>query len=300
MYNRLLDAFIKTAESGSFTKASSSLFLSPTAIMKQVNALEDHLGLRLLERTPSGVALTDAGRSLYNDAKFIISYSEAAIERAREVSSAQKVFRVGTSILNPAKPFVDLYYRLAGAFSDYKLSLIPFEDDHEGIVSEVEKLGAKFDFLVGICDSRTWLSHADFIQLGRYRKMVSVPRGHRLADRKRISVSDLSGETLMMVPEGDSGVNDFLRNDLKRNWPGIHIVDTSQFYDVSVFNKAVEDGAVLLTTECWKNVHPSLVSLEVDWDYSIPYGILFSKRPEEKVLRFAEEARHLLEEENDR
>ena len=146
MYNRLLDAFIKTAEAGSFTKASESLFLSPTAIMKQVNSLEDHLGLRLLERTPSGVSLTDAGKSLYDDARFMISYSDAAIERAREASSEQKIFRVGTSILNPAKPFVDLYYRLSGSFSDYKLSLIPFEDDHEGIISEVEKLGSKFDF----------------------------------------------------------------------------------------------------------------------------------------------------------
>lgn len=300
MYNRLLDAFIKTAEAGSFTKASESLFLSPTAIMKQVNSLEDHLGLRLLERTPSGVSLTDAGKSLYDDARFMISYSDAAIERAREASSEQKIFRVGTSILNPAKPFVDLYYRLSGSFSDYKLSLIPFEDDHEGIISEVEKLGSKFDFLVGICDSRTWLSIADFIQLGRYRKMVSVARGHRLAGMKRISVSDLAGETLMMVPEGDSGVNDFLRNDLKCNYPDINIEDTPQFYDISVFNKAVEDGSVLLTTECWKNVHPSLVALEVDWDYSIPYGILLSKKPRENVLRFADAVRRLMEDGNDR
>ena len=56
-------------------------------------------------------------------------------------------------------------------FPEYKLHLVPFEDDHEGILSEIGKLGEKFDFLIGVCDSRTWLSMCQFLPLGRYRKM---------------------------------------------------------------------------------------------------------------------------------
>lgn len=40
MYNALLDTFIVVVETGSFTKASDVLFLSSTAVMKQINALE--------------------------------------------------------------------------------------------------------------------------------------------------------------------------------------------------------------------------------------------------------------------
>ena len=39
MYNHMLDTFIAVADCGSFTKASQQLYISPTAIMKQMNAL---------------------------------------------------------------------------------------------------------------------------------------------------------------------------------------------------------------------------------------------------------------------
>lgn len=55
-----------------------------------------------------------------------------------------------------------------------------------------------------------------FLPLGRYRKMVAVSRDHPLAAKQRLEISDLYGETLMMVRRGDSGVNDFLRNNIKK------------------------------------------------------------------------------------
>jgi hypothetical protein len=116
--------------------------------------------------------------------------------------------------------------------------------------------------------------------------MIAVPREHRLAKKNRINLEDLYGETLMMVKKGDSGVNDFIRNDLEQNHPKIHIEDTPQFYDLSVFNHCAESGNVLLTIECWKDVHPMLVSIPVDWEYSIPYGLLYSLNAPDDVLRF--------------
>ena len=101
-------------------------------------------------------------------------------------------------------------------FPEYKLHLVPFDDDHEGILSEIGKLGEKFDFLIGVCDSRTWLSMCQFLPLGWYRKMVAVSREHPLAAKERLEISDLYGETLMMVRRGDSGMNDFLRNNIKK------------------------------------------------------------------------------------
>ena len=92
----------------------------------------------------------------------------------------------------------------------------------------------------------------------------------------------------MMVKRGDSGVNDFLRNDLEQNHPQIKIEEVGYFYDLSVFNRCAETGNVLLTVECWKDVHPALITLPVEWDYSIPYGILYSKNAPADVLKFIE------------
>lgn len=287
MYNPMLDTFISVIDYGSFTKAAEHLYISPTAVMKQMNTLESHLNLKLVERTSSGVRLTPAGKIIYRDAKFMIDYSKKSIASANAATlTYDTTFCIGTSLLNPAKPFMDLWYRVNQKFPDYKLHLVPFEDNHEGILSEIEKLGEKFDFLVGVCDSKAWLSLCRFLPLGRYKKMIAVSREHPLASKTCVNIEDLYGETLMMVCRGDSGVNDFIRNDLEKNHPQIHIEDTPRFYDLSVFNRCAETGNVLLTIECWQDVHPGLVSIPVHWDYSIPYGILYSLNAPEDVLQF--------------
>lgn len=177
MYNPLLDTFLAVADHGSFTKAAAHLYISPTAVMKQINTLEEHLNLKLIERTPSGVHLTRAGEVIYQDAKFIIDYSHKSIASANAATKRyDTTFCVGTSLLNPAKPFMDLWYRVNQDFPDYKLHLVPFEDNHKGILSEIKLLGEKFDFLIGVCDSKTWLSLCEFLPLGRYKKMIAVSR----------------------------------------------------------------------------------------------------------------------------
>lgn len=294
MYNHLLDTFIAVADCGSLTRAAERLYISPTAVMKQMNTLENHLDIKLIERTAAGIRLTAAGEMIYQDAKFMIDYSQKSVSSARVAQHTKDTtFCVGTSLLNPAKPFMDLWYQVNKDFPEYKLHLVPFEDNHEGILEEISLLGKKFDFLIGVCDSRTWLNLCNMLPLGRYKKMIAVSREHRLAGKHCIDIEDLYGETLMMVKRGDSGVNDFLRNDLETHHPQIHIEDMPPFYDLSVFNRCAETGNVLLTIECWQDVHPGLVSIPVRWDYSIPYGLLYSLDAPEDVLRFVETVREL-------
>ena len=133
-----------------FTKAADQLFISPTAVMKQVNLLEAHLKLKLIQRTSRGIRLTPAGEVIYKDAKFLFEYSKRSVESARQAMETDgRTFRVGTSLLNPAKPFMDLWYRVNRQFPDYKLHLVPFEDDHTGILAEIAGLGEKFDLFNG-------------------------------------------------------------------------------------------------------------------------------------------------------
>lgn len=294
MYNPLLNTFVAVADCGSFTKASETLFISPTAVMKQMNALEKHLELKLIERTPSGIYLTQAGAVIYKEAKFMMEYSQKAISRAKAaLYDYETTFCVGTSTLNPAKPFMDLWYLVNQDFPAYKLHLVPFADNHDGILSEIEKLGEKFDFLIGVCDSKKWLSRCNFLPLGRYAKMVAVSREHPLASKTCINIEDLYGETLMMVRKGDSETNDHIRRNLEENHPEIHIEDTPQFYYLSVFNRCAKTGNVLLTIECWRDVHPGLVSIPVNWDYSIPYGLLYSFDAPKDVLQFVEAVKNI-------
>ena len=54
--------FISVAENGSFSKTAEAMFLSPTAVMKQIDAPEGRLGAARFVRTNHGLQLTEAGR----------------------------------------------------------------------------------------------------------------------------------------------------------------------------------------------------------------------------------------------
>ena len=275
MISTQLSVFLTVANCGSFSKAAERLFISPTAVMKQINTLESRLALPLLTRSSHGVRLTPAGEIICKDAQFLTDYAAQSVENARRAMTEEpKVFRVGTSMLNPAKPFMDLWYQMSEAFPNYALNLVPFEDDHNGILAEIVRIGEKYDFLVAACDSDAWLEKCNMLMLGRYEIMCAVPRGHRLAQKELLTPSDLRGETVLMVAAGDSASNDAARRTLEED---LHI---------SVFNRCAETGSVLLTLSCWKDVHPALVTIPVDWAYAVPYGLLYAQHPPAHIERF--------------
>ena len=149
MFNPQLATFVCVADCGSFSQAAEKLYLSSTAVMKQLNALERHLELKLLERTRRGTVLTPAGEVIYRYARQMFADSDRALREARAAAqAARSAFCVGTSILNPCRPFMDLWYRFCGHFPGYQLHLVPYEDDHQGILGEIGALGEKFDFLM--------------------------------------------------------------------------------------------------------------------------------------------------------
>ena len=107
MYNPQLETFICVVDSGSFSKAADKLFITPPAVIKQINALENSLELQLFERTHRGLIVTDAGKSLYQDAKYLIQYSKDSISRAKDAMDLQKeVIRIGVSPMTDRKSVV--------------------------------------------------------------------------------------------------------------------------------------------------------------------------------------------------
>lgn len=58
MYNRHLDSFLSVAETGSFSKAAEASHISRTALIQQINLLEEHVSFPLFVRTSKGARLT--------------------------------------------------------------------------------------------------------------------------------------------------------------------------------------------------------------------------------------------------
>ena len=129
------------------------MLISPTAVMKQINALERHLGLKLFERSNQGVVLTPVGRSVYDYALQMKQYSKQALDDIhRQLSSDTAILRIGTSPLNPCEPFLNVWYKINSAFPRYSLNLISFGNEYSEVFSAHTMLGDKLDFVVGTCD----------------------------------------------------------------------------------------------------------------------------------------------------
>ncbi|MBY3757496.1 LysR family transcriptional regulator [Azospirillum formosense] len=77
-----LTAFVRVVECGGFSAAARRLNLSVTMVSNHVQALEDRLAVRLLNRTTRRVSLTDAGRAYYDRCITILADLEAADELA--------------------------------------------------------------------------------------------------------------------------------------------------------------------------------------------------------------------------
>lgn len=83
MYNPQLETFLRVADAGSFNKAAEESYITPTAVIKQINLLETSLDVKLFERTHRGLILTKAGKSLYQDTKLLFSIVRTLLHERR-------------------------------------------------------------------------------------------------------------------------------------------------------------------------------------------------------------------------
>lgn len=109
MYNPQLETFLCVVVEGSFSKAAEKLYITAPAVIKQSNALEGNLDLQLFDRTHRGTDVTNVGKSLYHDAKYMIQYCKDSVVRAKASMNDEKdVIRVRISPLTSPHVFVDL------------------------------------------------------------------------------------------------------------------------------------------------------------------------------------------------
>ena len=87
----LLQAFVTTAHFGSISRAAQALHLTQSAVSKQVQDLEKHLGIALFERVRQGVTLTPAGRRYEASVRRLLAQLESATLEA--IASAEQCAR---------------------------------------------------------------------------------------------------------------------------------------------------------------------------------------------------------------
>ena len=250
IYNPQLETFLCVAEAGSFNRAAEQLYISPPAVIKQINLLEEDLGVVLFIRTHRGLRLTSAGRSLQQDAKYIIQYCKDSVTRAKNaMQKNSEVIRIGTSPMTPAQFLVNLWPKVQQYDPNIKFQLVPFDNTPENAREILANLGQHIDVVAGIFDETMLnLRRCAGLEIAREPICCAVSVHHRLAQKDALTIQDLYGERLMLIRRDWSHYVDLLRDDIWKNHPQIQIVDFD-FYSVDAFNECENNKCVLMAME---------------------------------------------------
>lgn len=287
MYNHQLDAFIKAAETGSFSKAANAMFISTPAFAQQINLLEERCGVKLFWRSNHGVKLTSAGQSLYEDAKTIIKLSREAMEKLRRIEeSAETTVRIGTSLLFKCRMFPDIWSRVSPRCPNLKVEILPISD-HADLAGLFSELGVRYDLIEGVYGSEACRGLGRFMELQRTPICCAVSREHRLYGATKLTMEDLGGEHLIMPIEGISKELDEFRREIKEQYPDIQIVD-SPYYGLDTFALCEVNPYVLITQQVYADIHTNLRTIPLETAHTMPYGLMYSHMPSAATRTFLE------------
>lgn len=287
LYDRRLDTFISCASAGSFSKAADSLFMMPTAVMKQIKQLESDLDLQLFIRTHQGLILTPEGRQLLKETKQLKEWCEKAVERIQNASENEPaVVRIGTSVLTPPSLLADFWPKIQPLVPNLSFRLIPFENKPEVGKEILANLGKDIDVVLGFFDETLLkLRQCDGLVLNSCPFCIGVPFGHPLYNKRELNMEDLKNQTLLTIHKGWSKGSDAILEDLNATIPGLKLQEFS-YFRTDELSQAVNEQKLILTFPLWKNAHPLLKILPVNWDYSIQYGFMHNHKPSATVQKF--------------
>ena len=287
MYNHQLDTFLTVADCGSFSKAARQLFISSTAVMKQIDLLETRLEAQLFYRSYRGLILTEAGQSLYQDARYLKQFSSETVQRVRNARDSESgKICIGTSILSPVNFLQPYYFRLKKIHPELALAFAPYDCTPVNAREILGNLGRNIDVVFGIFDQELLKARSCAgTVLEAERICCAVPYYHPLADKDHLTYEDLRGEKIMVIHKGWGHGVDLLREDLQLHCPETEIIDFD-FFSMETFNQCEQDGCLMIAVEEWENVHPFMKIIPVEWEHTILFGILHDKKPSTKVKNF--------------
>lgn len=287
MYDTKLETFVQIVHDGSFAKAAEHLYISSVSVMKQINSLEESINVKLFDRTPQGVTLTKAGTYFYQATTKYMAKAEQIIQHSREIGNQEKrTIRIGTSLLRSAQPLMELWSGLSNQHA-YQIELVSFEDDPLSMQRMFMNLGNKIDLFVGPVNSEQ-------IETGPYRiynlpdvrAYWGVPINNPLANKEKLTDSDLVTEKVLLVKRGMSSKLDQLRDHLEQSQ--IQVVDTESFYDINTFNICSQNNYIMETLSIWQQAYSPIKSVAMDFPFSMPYGMVYSENASKTVTDFIE------------
>jgi DNA-binding transcriptional LysR family regulator len=240
---RQIRSFLSIAETLHFGRTAELIHLSQPALSLQIRALEEDVGVRLFERNRRKTTLTAAGVAFRDDAVRALSQLDQAIHRARLAANGKLgLLRIGfiSTAGSEIVPNIVGQFRELNPEVEFSLRAIPTADQAqmlEGGSLDVGFLRLPFG----------GHSTLDVVTVHREPFVLVVPASHNLAKRKRVRLSEVSGEDFVMYERSYA--------------PGFHDLIFGMLRDAKIVPNVSQTGAEISTLISLVDAHMGIAIL---------------------------------------
>jgi DNA-binding transcriptional LysR family regulator len=191
---RQIRSFLSIAETLHFGRTAELIHLSQPALSLQIKALEEEVGVRLFERNRRKTTLTAAGLAFRDDVAAALSQLEQAMRSARLAARGKLgLLRIGfiSTVGSEIVPNIVRQFRELNPEVEFSLRAIPTADQVRMLESGSLDIGL-FRLPIG------GHSALEVVTVHRERFVLVVPASHKLATRKRVRLSEVSGQNFVL------------------------------------------------------------------------------------------------------
>jgi LysR family transcriptional regulator, hydrogen peroxide-inducible genes activator len=192
-----LKYLVALADTGHFGRAAERTFVSQPTLSSQLKKLEGYLGVKLVERHPKNVQLTDVGKQIVVRARHMLSEGDEIVALARN-NTDPLAGKLKVALIPTIGPYLlpRVMQKIRKALPD--LGLMLYEHQTEELLRRLK--GGEFD--LGIVALPVEQEGLESRELYREAFTVALPNNHPLAQRSSIKTADLKGQTLLLLEDG--------------------------------------------------------------------------------------------------
>ncbi|MCJ9699900.1 MULTISPECIES: LysR substrate-binding domain-containing protein [unclassified Bradyrhizobium] len=194
------------AEELHFGRAAERLGIAQPALTQQIRALERELDVELFHRTKRSVKLTVAGRVTLNEAIRTLQQAEKTALVARQAGRGElghiEIGYVGSAIFTGVLSKAIARFRVGNPLVEFRLNEV-------GIVQQLDDVSSgRLDLGILRLPVKSVPTGVGIMSLHREPIILAIPRGHRLARQKSVTLSALKSEPFVAVQiQEGSGFN---------------------------------------------------------------------------------------------
>ncbi len=197
---------IGIAETGSFNKAAEKLFVSQPSLTATIHDLEDELGIEIFNRTGRGVTLTNDGTEFLTSARQLYIDYQSVMEKYGENGKIKKKFGVSTQHYSFAvKSFVEMVKDFNTNEYEFAIRETKTREVIEDVATLKSEIGILYlsDFNRKAITSILKSKELKFHHLIDCKAYVYIWKGHPLANKKHITLSQLEDYPCLSFEQGD-------------------------------------------------------------------------------------------------